>query len=104
MLPTVICISDEIRIPGRLIRRGQSERMKARAARQFVRWAGRRNPLEKSRGSDGVKYYTAQEIQRQYGRMAAMHCTHVCEMCKHEKKFDKPKMPASESVRIYDLV
>ena len=98
-------------IPKRLLRRGQSERMKARAARQWRRWHRRRGDEPELCAGwsyiDGrrvYRTYSAKDLRRDIGRLAAMHCTHVCEMCKHEKHFDIPKVPASESVRIYDLV
>lgn len=85
-------------------RRHQLGRMKARAAKLMRRWHGSRNgePLIKSRSATAVVYMTQQEISRSLGRIAAMHGTHVCFMCKHEKKLGWAKT-RHESQRVFDL-
>lgn len=90
-------------ISRRAMRRYNQLLMKRWAAQQMQRWAYRRDVWVKSSGPDGEKRYTAQEMRRNIGRLAAMHCTHVCKMCKYGKHFDLPKIKASESVRIFDL-
>lgn len=89
----------------RAMRRHTQDMMKRRAARQMLRWSsrGKRDVWVKSSGSDGEKRYTAQEMGRNIGRLAAMHCTHVCGMCKHEKHFGLPHIKAGESVRVFSL-
>jgi choline dehydrogenase-like flavoprotein len=91
MLPTVHCIPDQIEIPRRLLRRGQLQRMKARAARFWQRWHGRQDALVKSRMNGVPEYYTARELQAVIGKNATMHCTHICGMCKFEKRFGVQK-------------
>jgi hypothetical protein len=68
------------------MRRHQSSRMKARAAKILDLW---RPP--------GVKRTTTQAA---IGRAAAMHCTHICGMCHYEKKFAIPRIKSGESIRI----
>lgn len=85
MLPFNICI-----IPPRLLRRHRMEMMKSRAARQWLRWHDRSHiaggPFIKSRTNSTVTYYSAADLRRDIGRLAAMHCTHICGMCKYEKR------------------
>lgn len=90
-------------IPIRAKRRHNQELMKRRAVKQMLRWRGRHDVWVKSSGTDGVKLYTANEMKRNIGRLAAMHCTHVCGMCKHEKHLGIPHIKAHESVRVNDL-
>jgi len=74
--------------------------MKRKAAKLFLRWHRRRGvepELCKGSYSDGdgitrYRVYTAQEVGNRIGKIAAMHGTHVCGMCKFEKKYDKPRI------------
>ncbi len=64
--------------------------MKRKAARLWVQWHRR-------------GYKVTADLQRRLGVMAAMHCTHMCAMCKYEKHFDVPHLKAHQSVRIVSL-
>jgi hypothetical protein len=94
----------------RSIRRHHSERMKRKAAKLFLRWHKRRGvEPELCKGSysngDGVTHYrvyTAQEVGNRIGKIAAMHGTHICGMCKYEKRYDQ-EHKRHESVRILEL-
>lgn len=86
----------------RAIRRANAEKMKRRAAKFLIRWSRRRNPLLKS-SIPVDTYYTATEMRAKIGRLAAMHCTHICKMCKYEKHHDIKKSKSTVSVRILDL-
>jgi hypothetical protein len=107
MLPTVSFVPDLMDVPRRLYRRGQTDRMKARAARLITQRSRHCSPmLAGSSFVNGVwipRYHTQQGIQRIIGTQAAMHSTHVCGMCKYEKKYDIPHIKAHESVQIDSL-
>ncbi len=84
-------------------RRHHADRIKARAAKVYLRWRRRTDPMVKSTGTSGTTYYTAKELQRNIGTMAAMHCTHICFMCHHEKILGLPHIKSRESVRVFSL-
>lgn len=86
----------------RSLRRHHADRIKVKAARMIRRWARHRDPMIAGHVNGVVKYYTAQEMQRNIGRQAAMHCTHICDMCHHEKKFNLPRRK-HETQRIIGL-
>jgi len=72
----------------RSLRRHQLERAKAKAAKQWLRW---HNP-ERTQPGRRALVYTAQDLKRQVGKLAAQHCTHICFMCHREKLLSHPKV------------
>lgn len=90
-------------------RRHQTQRMKSRAARLFIKWHSGHydrvgEKFVKTRGyPGGVTYFSADDLRRSIGRIAAMHGTHVCSMCKYEKRMEIPHVKSHESLRCFDL-
>ncbi len=84
------------------IRRDHNERMKRRAARIWRSWHVR-DYMVKSTAGGRTQHYSQQDLLRIFGRQAAMHCTHVCGMCKYEKRMNIPHIASSESIRVYSL-
>jgi hypothetical protein len=78
----------------RATRRHQTLRMKARAAKILNLWRVKAaRPEDVTRNLQG-------NLSKVIGRNAAMHCTHICGMCKYEKRFGIPRIKARQSVRI----